>query len=162
MNVNTVNQLSYQVKSLLSEILPDIDQLLQQYKVLETLRIHLVDLDQPENALTLSAFYIRNGFWQFPCNRAKLLNEVPQYDDTLGLDPERARQFSTDLASKLSTVFPRLSQFAQQANESFEVHLSINPATVNPEQSMVCEWVNDPYQSNIFQCSKLLNAVSVM
>ncbi|MBD3884228.1 hypothetical protein IFO70_21025 [Phormidium tenue FACHB-886] len=152
---NTANRMSDKLESLLSEVLPDIEQLLQQYEVLETLRIHLVDLVQPENALIFSKTYIRNGFLQYPCSRFTALSEVPQYDGGLGLDPEKTQQFGTDLAPKLSTLFPRLSQFAQRAGEKFEVHLSINPATMNSEQPMVCKWVNDPRQGNIFQCSKL-------
>lgn len=161
MNSITANQVSHQVKSLLSEVVPDIEQLLQQYEVRETLRIHLVDLGQPENALTSSKTHILNGFLQYPCNRATLLDEVPQYDGGLGLAPEKAQQFGTDLTPKLFTVFPRLSQLARQVDESFEIHLSINPAMMSSEQPLACEWVNDPYQGSIFQCSKLVNAVNV-
>lgn len=151
----TAKQMTNELESLLSEVLPDIEQLLQQYEVLETLEIHLVHLAEAEQTLaqTSLACYLRNGFMKCPCLNAKE-GEVPQYDELLGLSPEKAEQFSADVASKLSTIFPRLSQLAQQTDEIFEVHLFINPATVNSEQLMVCQWISDPEQGNIFQCSK--------
>ncbi|WP_446880373.1 hypothetical protein [Phormidesmis sp. 146-33] len=142
MNSVTVNEVSYEFESALSEILPDLYQLLQHYQVSSPLEIHLFGLADDSVSSDRSCFC--DGFIQKPCRCGITSDPLP-----IGLDSEKAQQLLEDVDSKLSTILPCLSQSAQQIDKSFEVHFLIEPAKANSGQLVACQWICD----NILKCS---------
>lgn len=145
MNSDTVNQVSYEFESALSDILPDLYQLLQHYQVSSPLEIVLNNLD-PELGILCCVRcnglrYCGNPPLLPPwCPPASCLN-LTDIDDIPGSEPEETQQFSTDLASILSTVLPRLSESIQQMDERFEVRFCIDPAIANSSH-VSCRFVD--------------------
>lgn len=137
MDCNKAHQLSNEIESAFSEILPDFYQLLQDYKVSCILEIRLFNLD--DDSLFSAGSCFCNGVTQKPCKCGPLTSDRP----ALGLDSEKGQQFREEVDSKLRTILPRLRQSAEQIDQSFEVHFLIHPATVNPEQPVACHWIND-------------------
>lgn len=152
MDSDKANQLSDEIKSALSEVLPDLKQLLQQYQVASPLEINL-GLNSLLSMATSCPCCLVNGILK--CNSAYSPHRLQTADeDTLGLDPEKVKQLSTDVGSKLSTVLPHLGQSMKQGDQfPLEVHFRIDPATVDSGQPMVCQWVTDKPQGDILQCS---------
>jgi hypothetical protein len=144
MNSSTV-EIVHKIESTLSEILPDLYQLLQSYQMSSTLEIHLFDL--ADNVILGSCWCVDRLQNPCRCNRS-LSSDLP------GLDTEKTQQFCADFDSILSTILPRLSQAAQQTDESFEVHFLFDPATVNSAQPVVFQGISD----GILKCSNLSDA----
>ena len=130
---STVNQLIHEFESALSEILPNLHQLLQQYQILETLEIALFALAAKVSITGGGCMCGR--IYQNPCQCR------PFTPLGLGLDSETAQQFCTEVDSILFTILHRLSQAVQQMDESFEVHIFIDPATVS-NRHMFCRFVD--------------------
>lgn len=152
MDSDKAKQVSHEIESVLSEILPDLAQLLQHYQVSRALEIDLVDLPNTPDSLKAATCCFHNGLLRCACTYAYGAFK-PGDAPELGLNPEQAQQLCRDVASKLSTILPRLSQSAQQTDEIFEVHFLIDPATANPGQPVVCKWDSDTSRGNILQCS---------
>jgi hypothetical protein len=127
MNTANATQLSNEFQSALSEILPGLYQLCQNYRITKSINI---DLKSPNP----------DDFPTFRCIRCIDFNGSPYYvcgpnpacllgaDDNSGLElpPEKVEQFCTDLASKLSTIGARLSQ-SQPIDAQFAVQILIHP-----------------------------------
>lgn len=149
MNSDNANQLSDEFEAALSEILPDLVQLLQRYQVSSTLEIDL----EPQflNTGTMTSC---TCCW---VDRTRYRCGLPGYNKiqqgALGLDPAKAEQLSKDIQSKLSTVVQGLSSSVEPTNNSFAVHFVVNPAITNSEQSVICQWDNNSSQGGILQCS---------
>ena len=141
-------QLSSEFESALSKVLPDLAQLLQKNQVSKTLEIDLgSDFLNVANTATCTCCYIKGvlkcgSMYSPPA-------PMSAGEDTLGMTPDQSLMFCKDVELKLSTVLPALSQFVKPVNEFFEIHFLIDPATVNPGQSVVCQWGSD----SILQCS---------
>jgi hypothetical protein len=138
MNSEIANQVSHEIKSALFEIQPDLYQLLQFHQISSTLEIHLLDVHAQVldvHAQAVGSCWCR-GVLQRPCQCAG--GPDPE---VLGLNPVKTQQLCTDVDSKLSLVLPRLSQFAQQMDESFEVHILIDPVTVS-NSHISCRFVD--------------------
>lgn len=134
-NIPTMNQVSHEFESAFSEILPDLYQLLQQYQqyqISETFKMVLFDL--VHDSIVLNSCMCGLNY-QKPCNCPPRTTTEP------GLDSETAEQLCAEIDSILFTILPRLSESAQQIDESFEVHFSINPAAVN-NSCVSCEFVD--------------------
>jgi hypothetical protein len=151
MDSDKVQQLRNECESILSALIPEIAQLIQQHQASGVLKTrHKIEsggctYNPPGGASCTSV----------PCN----LSDLPIMEFVCGLlsfgetsesDTEIAQQFWTDTASKLFELVTFLSQSIQQTGEIFEVHLVINAATVNPEQPVVCQWISD----DILKCSQ--------
>jgi hypothetical protein len=149
MDSNKAQQLSDEIESTLSEILPDLYQSLQAYPVSSTLEIHLFNL--ADDTVSSAGSCVCNGVIQKPCNCG-----VTSDPSLPGLDSEKAQQLCADVDLKLSTILPRLSRSAQQSDESFKLHFLIDPATVDPVQSVACQWIN----CDILQCSNSPNVAN--
>lgn len=136
MNSDTAQPLSDAIASLLSEIQPDLEQLLQRYPKPEILEIHIEEL-LPTSATIPMACCLVNGILRCNCT-------TPSYSAMLS--PAK------DIALELNKIMPRLVQAIPQAHRSFEVHLRLDHATVTP-QPLVCQWNNDTAQGVVLQCS---------
>lgn len=154
MNSNTTIQLSDEFESAISEILPDLYQLLQLYQVSGTFELRLVAPDQSPTIAEnhIPPVCVSHWDWQCRCYKCNFLpqDQEPSVASKLGIDSEKLQQFCTDLGSKLSAS-PRLNQLSSMRadQQSFEVHFPIDPATVNFEQTVVCRWVSN----DTLQCS---------
>ena len=134
MDANTTTQLSNEFESALSEILPDLYQLLQSYQISTTLEIVLFDLcDLADESHLRGISCVCGKQYQNPCK----CTDPPG----LEMDLETAQQFCTDIDSTLSMILPRLGQSAQQVDESFEVHFLIDSAPANSSQ-LSCRFVD--------------------
>ena len=144
MDTNTATQLSHEFESALSEILPDLYQLLQQYQVSSSLEIVL---NNPISPLLCCIRCNGRSYCGNPpvpppeCQSVPSCLELTDKIDPPGAEPEETQQFSKDLASMLSTILPRISEFIQQMDESFDVRFLIDPTTVNDSQ-MSCRFIN--------------------
>lgn len=152
MDSDKANQLSDEIKSALSEILPDLNQLLQQYQVSSPLEINL-ELNSLLSMATSCPCCLVNKVLKCGLRYSPhLLNTADE--DTLGLDPEKVKQLSTDVGLKLSTVLSHLSQSMKQGDQfPLEVHFRIDPAIVDSGQPMDCQWITNTPQGDILQCS---------
>ncbi|MBD1847054.1 hypothetical protein H6F89_27330 [Cyanobacteria bacterium FACHB-63] len=165
MNSDQAQQLSSAIRSALSEILPDLLNILQHYQITEGLELRLVNMDQlltdisqmpsvtcPSENSILCTYWDRTC----PCWRPRICNQSTIGSDDplgLGLDPEKTQQFCEDVASKLNLIMPPLGQSIPPSDESYEVHFLLDPDTVISQQPVVCEWSSDTSQENILQCS---------
>lgn len=142
MNSDTMNQLSYEFESALSDILPDLYQLLHHYQLSSPLEIVLNNLD-----LDILRCIRCNGIpYCSDSSSPPVCPSLSRLEPTNTVDipesaPEETPQFSTDLASILSTILPRLRESVQQMDEHFEVHFRIDPAAADRSHSS-CEFVN--------------------
>jgi hypothetical protein len=144
MDTENATQLSNEFQSALSEILPDLHQLLQEYKISETLKIDLESgFFNIGNAAVCTCCLVNGGLRCGSAYQAPGVHEL-----ALGLDNETAESFCQDISLKLRAVVPSI----KQADMGFGVHLSIDPFTVNNEQSVVCKWGDEP-QGHILHCS---------
>jgi hypothetical protein len=144
MNVENATQLSNEFQSALSKILPDLYQLLQKYQVTETLEIELEsDFFNIGNAAIYTCCLVDG---KLRCGSAYQAPGV--HEPALGLDKETAEKFCQEISLKLRAVLPSI----KQANAGFGMQLSIDPATANDEQSVVCKW-DDQSPGHILQCS---------
>ena len=149
MDPTTAQQLSTAIGLALGGILPDLNQLLKDYKISEVLELK-TDIDP----LMLNS----NAVSCCVINRVLVCNCTgPTYglsassDNTLGLDPMKTQQFCQAVASKLAQIMPGINKFIQGSKDSFEVHLLLDPATVvTSQQPMTCVWNT----GNILQCSE--------
>ncbi len=124
MDSDTADQLSNKFESALSEILPDLTQLLQQYQVSEVLTIEL--------KILMGCHPTPNG--GHVCNWQPVIEptpEVPGFGEIGEPDPETAQQFWIDIASKMFATMTLLSQSIQQAKEKFKAHIIIDPAAMD-------------------------------
>lgn len=153
MDINVADQLSSKFESQFSAIIPEIIQLIQQYKASGAFELKLRILGQGGCRLV-------NGFLiciSTPdCNGVlsqqpimELMSESLSFDETSELDLGVAQQFWKDIASDLFESVTLLGQSIQDVGESFEVHFFIDTATVNAEQPIVCQWFNN----DILRCS---------
>jgi hypothetical protein len=127
MNSVTVNEISHELESVLSDILPDLYQLLQHYQVSSPLEIVLSNLDS--DLLSWGCIRCSNKAY---CGNPPPTSCLKSTDtvDNLELEPDET-EFSTDLAAILSTILPRLRESIEQIDKHFEVHLYLDPATAN-------------------------------
>jgi hypothetical protein len=154
MDSDKVQQLRNECESIISALIPEIAQLIQQHQA---------------SGILKTKFKIAGGSCRprpippggidctsVPCD----LSNIPIMEFVCGLlrfgetsesNTEIAQQFWADIASKSSELITFLSQSIQQTGEIFEVHLVINTATVNLEQPVVCQWISD----DILKCSQL-------
>jgi hypothetical protein len=151
MDSDKATQVSSEFKSGLSEIMPELVQLLQNNQVSRTLEIELeLDFLNMANQAACTCCLV-NGIMK--CGSMYQAYPHKASEDTLGLDPEKVRQLCTDVESKLFTVLRRLSLSTKQTYGIFKAQILIDPDTANPEQPIVCQWVSDTLKSNILQCS---------
>ena len=137
MDTNTATQLSNEFESALSKTLPDLYELLQLHQVSETIHIVLDSLN-PDSLPIFQCIRCTypNNCVTHPCGSNPTCAPTC---DPLGTDgisgselsPDKVQQFCTDLASTLSTIFPRLSESVRQTDESFKAHILIEPAAVS-------------------------------
>lgn len=136
-------QISNEIESVLPEVLPDLEQLLQHYQLSKPLKIELLSLDLSQQQTSIGPCCLVDGVVQCgPSYRPRITG------DTLGLEPEQAEQFCTDVELKLAAILPHLSQSVQQPDERFEVHFLIDPANTSEGQSVTCEFVD-----GVIRCS---------
>lgn len=153
MNPDKATQVSNVIKSALSEILPDLLNLLQHYEI-KGLELRLIDMGQLTDisritpAISSNEIPILCTYWDPRCPCWKFCNPL-----VIGLDPEKTEQFCNDFAAKLNQIMPPSGQPIPSLDENYEVHLLLDPATAIPQQPMVCEWDSDTSQGNILQCS---------
>jgi hypothetical protein len=147
MDSDKANQLSNEFASMLSEVLPDLRQLLQSYQISETFEIDLFDLGTASRSIKGSC--LCNGIFQNPCRCSRSV-DISEAE----FDSEEARQFCAEVDAKLSAILPRLRQSAEQLDGSFDVHFLIDPAPTSEGKPMVCQWIDDPSEGLILQCSK--------
>lgn len=163
MDSDQAQQLSSAIESALSQILPDLVNLLQQYQV-RGLELYLVNMSQLlmgtsqlPPAVNSSEIPILCTYWDWTCPCWKFcrpgLTNSSNDPLGLGLDPEKTRQFCKDIASKLNQIMPPLGQSIPPSEESYEVHLLLAPDIVIPQHPLVCEWSSDTSQGNILECS---------
>jgi hypothetical protein len=127
MDSNIDNPLSDELESALSEILPSLYQLCQNYRITKSINI---DLNSPNlddfSPLGCIRCIDPTGRPYYVCgaNPSCLLGA----DDNSGLElpPEKVEQFCTDLASKLSTIGDRLSK-SQPIDAQFAAQILIHP-----------------------------------
>jgi hypothetical protein len=153
MDSNKVQQLRNECESIISALIPEIAQLIQQHQA---------------SGILKTRYKIESGGCKLrpippggidctsvPCNLSNLpimefVCGLLSFGETSESDTEIAQQFWADIASKFFELITFLSQSIQQTGEIFEVHLVINAATVNPEQPVVCQWISD----DILKCSQ--------
>jgi hypothetical protein len=145
MNSDTVNQVSNEIGSALTEILPDLHSLLKDYRISQTLDITLVDLASTGSMNTTTCCF-HGG--RMRCDCTARYGIPSNQGDTLGLDPERAKLFCKKVASKLDAVLPRLKRAVRQAERHFEVQFLIDPSKAN---SVNCKWSSG--EGDMLQCS---------
>jgi hypothetical protein len=146
MDSSRANQISTEFKSALSEILPDLYQVIKHYQVSGVLktRLHL--------PISAGCYWVWDGTaWHRICTHPSMqfVPELLSFGATSEPEDDLVQQFCTDFASKLFEQVAPLTQSVQQTDESFEVHFSIDPATVNFDQPVVCRWISD----DILKCS---------
>lgn len=148
MNSDTMNQVSNEVKSALTEILPDLHSVLKNYQISRTLDITLVDLAST-GSMDRATCCFHGGRMRCACTSAYgiSVNE----GDLFGLNPEQAEQFCKEVASKLNAILPQLRQTARQADPHFEVGFRIDPRTAGSGQPVRCKWSSSG--GNILECS---------
>jgi hypothetical protein len=129
------SQLSSEFEAAFSKILPELAQVLQSYKISQTLEVFL-ESDFLDVAMAARSCCLIKGILYCPCR----LLTAESNKDSLGLDEEKAGQLSSDVESKLRTVFPQLSPVVKQVKESFEIQLGINPDSVNGHLS--CKFID--------------------
>jgi hypothetical protein len=137
-------------ESKLSEMLPEIAQLFQQYQVSGVCK---GQLKNEEHKVRIEECKKING--KRICTQSspiflEFVSESLSFGEISKQDTEIVEKFWTDIASKLFEMETLLSQSIQKMGESFEVKFSIDTAKVNFEQPVVCQW-----ESNILHCSKL-------
>jgi hypothetical protein len=155
MDSSVAAQLSQEFESALSEILPDLHQVLQRYKVQRVLGISL-EIPVSLAVSSLGCMLVWNAQlqkWEFRCNFSnvsyatnRVVADKPS-DDTLGLDADQEKQFCNDISLILGKVLSRLAKPIEKSGESFEVQFLLDPATLKSAE-MVCKW-----DGNILQCS---------
>jgi hypothetical protein len=133
MNSDTAIKLSDDTESALSNAHYDLTQLLKQYEISEIFKIDLFDLDG--SPIDPRRSCVCNGTYQNPC--------MCQHSELSlrGLGPDKTLQLCTDISLKLSMIFASISQSFQQAEEKFNVCISINPDTENNSNIMSCKFV---------------------
>jgi hypothetical protein len=143
------------VAKTISEILPDLAQLFQQYQVSGVLKAKLKNEVIPPPLFYTMLCRRINGV--IICDSSsspsspllEFVHESLSFGEISKQDTEIVEKFWTDIASKLFELETLLSQSIQKMGESFEVQFSIDTATVNVEQSVVCQWESN----NILHCS---------
>lgn len=132
----------------ISKILPDLAQLFQQYQVSGVLKAKL-KIEDNEDTITVC----RKIDGAIICTQSPLLLEfVPEslsFGEISKQDTEIVENFWIDISSNLFEMETLLSQSIHKMGENFEVQFSIDTATVNIEQSVVCQWDSN----NILHCS---------
>ncbi|BAY96224.1 hypothetical protein NIES37_01530 [Tolypothrix tenuis PCC 7101] len=127
----------------ISQILPDLAQLFQQYQVSGVLKTKLLPETSRGCTYIDGRAICTKGF------RLELMRESVSFGETSTRDTETEQKFWTDIESKFLEMVDLLSQSIQEMSESFEVQFSIETATVNIEQPVVCQWDSN----KILHCS---------
>jgi hypothetical protein len=128
-------QLSSEFEAAFSKILPELAQLLQKNDISQTLELSLGS-DLFNTAMAARSCCFINGKMKCPCSNCQAVTSK----DALGLDGEKAGQLCRDVEAQLQSTSPQLSPSLQQAKESFDIQLKIDPASENSQVS--CEFVN--------------------
>ncbi|NJM46622.1 MAG: hypothetical protein HC860_10970 [Alkalinema sp. RU_4_3] len=129
------NQLSSEFEAAFSKILPELAQLLRKNGISETLEVSLGS-DMFNTAIAARGCCLINGMLKCPCSNCQAATSK----DTLGLDAESAAQLCRDVAAQLHSISSQLSSGLQQAKESFDIQLKLDPASEKSQIS--CEFVN--------------------
>jgi hypothetical protein len=128
-------QLSSEFEAAFSKILPELAQLLQKNGISQTLDVSLGS-DLFNTAMAARGCCLVNGWLKCPCTGCQAATSK----DTLGLDAEKAAQLCRDMETQLHSISSQLSSGLQQAKESFDIQLKIDPASEKSQVS--CEFVN--------------------
>jgi hypothetical protein len=127
MDSDKSKQICNEIGSALSEILPALYQLLQDYQV--------------SCPITIKQCVSCNGklvCWPQQPQDPRCPPTTPLDDPSEPeLDSEKMQQFYTSIASEMS----HLSQVVQQTDESFEIHVLIDPATASNSYT-TCKFVD--------------------
>ena len=142
MNSEMTSQISNEIESFLSDVLPDLVQVFKHYDVSETVEIRLRGLEH------FSTFHsgerchwvCNNGV----CNLECIWNPDGAFttssgENTLISDPEESQQFCADIESKLPMT--AIKQSLQQVAVVPEIYININPNLVN-NVHVYCKFVD--------------------
>jgi hypothetical protein len=128
-------QLSSEFEAAFSKILPELAQLLQKNDISQTLELSLGS-DLFNTAMAVQGCCFVGGRMICPCSNCQAATSK----DALGLDTEKAAQLCRDVEAQLHSTSSQLSPGLQQAKESFDIQLKIEPANENSQLS--CKFVN--------------------
>lgn len=135
MDSSLANQLSSEFEAAFSKILPELAKLLQKNGISQTLELSLGS-DLFTMATMAMVCCLVGGRLKCPCTGCQAATSK----DTLGLDTEKAAQLCRDAEAQLHSISSQLSSGLQQAKESFDIQIKIDPASEKSQVS--CEFVD--------------------
>jgi hypothetical protein len=153
MNSDNLNLFSNEIGSALSEVLPNLYQLLKRYHISRTIGAYLVDDHVQLNQSLTNAEPpndLCKGHWD-PKLGAYVCDSMPEstllVDSPSAVVPENSQLFCTDFVAQLSSS-PRLKQFALQTDEDVKVHIYIDPSKEGSSSTVTCKIIE-----GVLQCS---------